>query len=150
MARFLMGEEPVWLSAAASRMVNPDGADFDTATVTLRAASGALCVIQNSRRASYGYDQRIEAHAAGGMLSAGNMTATTVQLAGPGGFTTDPALPFFLERYAAAYRAELDAFIDCITTGRAPAPNGEDGLAALKLADAATRAAQTGQPEALA
>lgn len=150
MARFLMGEEPVWLSASASRLVQPDGADFDTAVVTLKGASGALCVIQNSRRATYGYDQRIEAHAAGGMLSAGNMTATSVTLAGAAGFTSDPALPFFLERYAAAYRAELDAFVDCVMTGRAPVPNGDDGLRALLLADAATRSAHSGLPEVLA
>jgi len=62
------------------------------------------------------------------------------------GFTTDPALPFFLERYGAAYRAELDAFVDTISSGTEPEPDGEDGLAALLLADAATRSAQTGQP----
>ena len=153
MARFLLGEEPVEIFAAASNLVDPAigaAGDVDTAMVTLRTASGKICQISNSRRATYGYDQRIEAHGAGGMLRAGNMTATTVELADGRGFSTDPALPFFLERYAAAYRAELDAFVTAVTAGVAPLPDGADGLAALVLADAATRSAQTHQAEALA
>jgi myo-inositol 2-dehydrogenase/D-chiro-inositol 1-dehydrogenase len=105
-----------------------------------------LCQISNSRRATYGYDQRIEAHGSAGLLRAGNVTATTVELATGAGFTSDPALPFFLERYAAAYRAELDAFIDVVANSTPPHPDGEDGLRALLLADAATQSAQTHQP----
>jgi len=153
MARFLLGEEPVEIFAAASNLVDPAigaAGDVDTAMVTLRTASGKICQISNSRRATYGYDQRIEAHGSGGMLRAGNMTATTVELADGRGFSTDPALPFFLERYAAAYRAELDAFVTAVTAGVAPLPDGADGLAALVLADAATRSAQTHQAERLA
>jgi myo-inositol 2-dehydrogenase/D-chiro-inositol 1-dehydrogenase len=150
MARFLLGEEPVWLSAAGSKLVQPEGADIDTATVTLKTASGALCVITNSRRATYGYDQRIEAHGAGGMLRAGNRTTTTVESAGADGFTTEPALPFFLERYAEAYRLELQAFIACVTSGSPANPGGQDGLRALELADAATESARTGQSVRLA
>ena len=152
MARFLLGEEPVELFAAASCLVDPaigQAGDVDTAIVTLRTASGTLCQISNSRRATYGYDQRIEAHGAGGLLRAGNMTATTIERADARGFTTDPALPFFLERYASAYRAELDAFITAINTGRPPEPNGTDGLRALELADAATLSARTRHPVTL-
>lgn len=148
LARHLLAEEPVELFAAASCLVDPAiGAqgDVDTAIVTLKTASGKLCQISNSRRAVYGYDQRIEAHGARGMLRAGNQRETTVEIATGHGFTTDPALPFFLERYAAAYRAELDAFVDAIGSGTAPAPGGADGLAALLLADAATESARTGQ-----
>lgn len=148
MARFLLGEEPVELYAAGSSVVDPGigaAGDVDTASVTLKTASGKIAVITNSRRATYGYDQRIEAHGAGGMLRAGNMTASTVELADARGFGSDPALPFFLERYAAAYRAEIDAFIRALAAGTAPDPGGADGLAALLLADAATRSAQTGQ-----
>jgi myo-inositol 2-dehydrogenase/D-chiro-inositol 1-dehydrogenase len=148
MARFLLGEEPVTLHAAASCLVDPSVAvagDVDTAVVTLRTAGGRLCQISNSRRATYGYDQRIEAHGSKGLLRAGNVTATTVELATEGGFVTDPALPFFLERYAAAYRAELDTFIAAVLTARPPTPDGEDGLRALLLADAATTSARTGQ-----
>src|SRR5271166_4676887 len=148
MARWLLGEEPVEVFAAASVMVDPAigaAGDVDTAVVTLRTASGALCQISNSRRATYGYDQRIEAHGSKGLLRAGNVTATTVELATAAGFVADPALPFFLERYAAAYRAELAAFIAAVMSGQAPKPDGDDGLKALLLADAATQSANTGQ-----
>jgi myo-inositol 2-dehydrogenase/D-chiro-inositol 1-dehydrogenase len=149
MARFLLGEEPVEVYAAASVLVDPAiGAegDVDTAVVVLRTASGALVQISNSRRAAYGYDQRIEAHGASGMLRADNMTATSVQHAGARGFTTDPALPFFLERYGAAYRAELEVFLDAVEKMAAVSPTGADGLAALLLADAATESARSGRP----
>jgi myo-inositol 2-dehydrogenase/D-chiro-inositol 1-dehydrogenase len=148
MARFLLAEEPIEVSAAASCLVDPAIAaagDVDTAMVTLRTASGRLCQISNSRRAAYGYDQRIEAHGASGLLRAGNVFPTTVERATASGFQTDPVLPFFLERYAAAYRAELDAFVKA-AQGDGPAqPDGEDGLRALLLADAALEAARTGR-----
>jgi myo-inositol 2-dehydrogenase / D-chiro-inositol 1-dehydrogenase len=149
MARFLLGEEPVEVYAAASVLVDPAigaAGDVDTAVVVLRAASGALAQISNSRRAVYGYDQRIEAHGAAGMLRAGNARASTVERAGAEGFTVDPALPFFLERYAAAYRAELEAFVAAIEAGVRPVPGGTDGLASLVLADAATESAASGKP----
>ncbi len=148
MALFLLGEEPVELYAAASSLVDPAIAaagDVDTAVATLRTPSGKLCQISNSRRATYGYDQRIEAHGSKGLLRAGNVTATTVELATEAGFVTDPVLPFFLERYAAAYRAELDAFVAVVASGRAPKPDGEDGLKALLLADAAAQSVASGQ-----
>ncbi|HEX5328139.1 MAG TPA: inositol 2-dehydrogenase [Acetobacteraceae bacterium] len=149
MARFLLNEEPIEVYAAASALVDPAIAaagDVDTAIVVLRTASGAIAQISNSRRAAYGYDQRIEAHGATGMLRAGNATATTVERAGVGGFTTDPALPFFLERYAAAYQAELDTFLSAVLGQRPAVPGGADGLAALVLADAATASARSGHP----
>jgi myo-inositol 2-dehydrogenase/D-chiro-inositol 1-dehydrogenase len=148
MARFLLGEEPVQVTAAASCLVDKAigaAGDVDTAVVTLRTASGRLCQISNSRRASYGYDQRIEAHGAKGMLRAGNVLPTTVELADAAGFRSDPVLPFFLERYAAAYRAELGAFIAAIAGGAAAHPDGADGLRALLLADAALEASRTGR-----
>jgi myo-inositol 2-dehydrogenase/D-chiro-inositol 1-dehydrogenase len=147
MARFLLGEEPTDLYAAASCLVDPSisaAGDVDTAVVTLRTGGGRLCQISNSRRATYGYDQRIEAHGATGLLRAGNVIASTVELATGAGFVSDPVLPFFLERYAAAYRAELDTFVTAVTSGQAPKPDGEDGLKALVLADAATESARTG------
>jgi myo-inositol 2-dehydrogenase/D-chiro-inositol 1-dehydrogenase len=152
MARFLMDEEPVEVFAVGSVRVDPAigaAGDVDTAAVTLRTARGTLCQISNSRRATYGYDQRVEAHGAGGLLRAGNVTATTVELANAGGFTGDPALPFFLERYETAYRTELAAFIAAVGGGLAPKPDGIDGLKALLLADAAARSAETGRPVAI-
>jgi myo-inositol 2-dehydrogenase/D-chiro-inositol 1-dehydrogenase len=148
MARFLLGEEPVEVSAAASCLVDPAigaAGDVDTAVVTLRTVSGRLCQISNSRRASYGYDQRIEVHGAKGLLRACNVLPTTVELADASGIRTDPVLPFFLERYAAAYRTELGAFIAAVTGGAAARPDGADGLRALLLADAALEASRTGR-----
>ena len=115
----------------------------------MRTASGKLCQISSSRRATYGYDQRIEVHGSGGMIRAGNIHETTVETATKAGFTTDPVLNFFLERYSQAYRDELAAFIDAIETGKAPSPSGHDGLKAQRLADAATKSWKTGQPVAL-
>ena len=147
MARFLLGEEPVAVAAIASCLIDPAigaAGDVDTALVMLRTASGQLCQISNSRRATYGYDQRIEAHGAAGLLQAGNVVPTTVRVATAAGFRSDPVQPFFLERYAAAYRAELDAFVKA-ARGEGPAsPDGEDGLRALLLANAAVEAAKTG------
>jgi myo-inositol 2-dehydrogenase/D-chiro-inositol 1-dehydrogenase len=149
MARFLLGEEPVEVHAVGSCLVDQgigEAGDVDTAAVLLKTASGKIAQISNSRRATYGYDQRIEVHGSLGLLQAGNQQATTVTFAGDKGYASDPALPFFLERYAAAYRAELDAFINSVLDGAAISPSGEDGLKAQLLADAATQASQTGQP----
>lgn len=148
MARFLLGEEPVELSAAASCLVDPEigaAGDFDTAAVTLKTASGKLCQISNSRRATYGYDQRIEVHGAKGMLRADNVLENTVELSTGAGFRTAPTQPFFLERYAAAYHAEMVHFVEQITVGAAMTPSGEDGLRAQILADTADAAARDGQ-----
>jgi myo-inositol 2-dehydrogenase / D-chiro-inositol 1-dehydrogenase len=148
MARFLLGEEPVEVSAMAACLVDPaigQAGDIDTAVVTLKTANGKLAQISNSRRATYGYDQRIEVHGSGGLLRAHNQHATTVEKATGDGFASDPALHFFLERYAIAYRIEMDAFVTGVHEGKAPNPSGEDGLKALILADAATESAKSGK-----
>ncbi|MCL4105503.1 UNVERIFIED_CONTAM: hypothetical protein GTU68_055634 [Idotea baltica] len=148
MARFLLEEEPVELSAAGSCLVDPEigaAGDFDTAVVTLKTASGKLCQISNSRRATYGYDQRIEVHGAGGMLRAENMLENTVEVATRAGYRRAPTQPFFLERYAAAYRAEMTHFVECIAKGIDVTPTGEDGLKAQILADAADGSARDGK-----
>ena len=149
MARFLLDEEPVVVHAVGSCLVEPyigAAGDVDTAAVLLRTASGKICQISNSRRATYGYDQRFEVHGARGMVRAHNVPLTTVEVATGDGFRADPVLPFFLERYAAAYRAEMAAFVAVVTQGVAPSPSGLDGLKAQRLADAATLSARTGQP----
>ncbi|MCB1495734.1 MAG: inositol 2-dehydrogenase [Bauldia sp.] len=149
LARFLLGEEPVEVHAVGSVLVDPQigkAGDVDTAMVMLRTASGKLCQISCSRRATYGYDQRIEVHGSGGMIRAGNLHETTVEVANAKGFTYDPVLNFFLERYTPAYRLELAAFIDAVENGTPPSPSGRDGLMAQRLADAATMARETGQP----
>ena len=148
MARFLLGEEPTEVHAVGSCLVDPaigKAGDVDTAAVLLKTASGKIAQISCSRRATYGYDQRIEVHGSGGLLQAGNRHATTVTHATGDGYRSDPALPFFLERYAEAYRAELDAFVAAVLDGKPIAPSGEDGLKAQVLADAATESAKSGQ-----
>src|SRR5690606_9315465 len=149
MARFLLGEDAVEVFAVGSALVDKaigKAGDVDTAAVVLKTASGKICQISNSRRATYGYDQRIEVHGSKGLLSAGNVHETTVQFAGSGGVTADPVQNFFLERYAAAYRNEIDAFIDALTKGSKPSPSGTDGLKAQLMADAAATSLQTGKP----
>ncbi|MEJ6387942.1 inositol 2-dehydrogenase [Gymnodinialimonas ulvae] len=152
MARFLMGEEFTTLHAVGSSLVDPEigeAGDVDTAAVTLTTASGRICLISNSRRAAYGYDQRIEVHGERGMLRAENILETSVESATAEGFKRSPTLHFFLERYEAAYAAEMKAFIAAIAAGETPTPSIRDGLQAQILADAATQSCQTGQPVAL-
>ena len=150
MARFLLlGDEPVEVHAVGSCLVDPEigrAGDVDTAAVLLKTAKGRIVQISNSRRATYGYDQRIEVHGSKGMIRAGNVHRTTVEVASASGIAADPVQDFFLERYADAYRAELAAFLDAVSAGTAPAPTGRDGLMAQRLADAATESARTGGP----
>lgn len=150
LARFLLREEPVEVHAVGSSLVDPEigkAGDVDTAAVLLKTASGKICQISNSRRATYGYDQRIEVHGSKGLLRAHNIHESVVERADGNGFHSAPVLNFFLERYTPAYRRELEHFIDCVETGRAPAPTGEDGLRAQMLADAATEAHRSGRPQ---
>ena len=147
LARFLLAEEPVEVHAVASALVDPaigKAGDVDTAAVLLKTASGKIAQISNSRRATYGYDQRIEVHGSKGLIRAHNVPKTTVEVATGAGFLADPVQDFFLERYAEAYRLEMAAFLDAILAGKSPNPSGEDGLKAQVLADAATQSAQTG------
>ena len=149
MARFLLGEEPVQVFAVGSALVDPDigaAGDVDTAAVTLTTASGKICQISNSRRAAYGYDQRIEVHGALGMLRAENKLENSVEVATSAGFARAPAQHFFLERYEAAYAAEMRHFIDAVAGGQPPSPTINDGLRAQMLADAAALSLETGAP----
>ncbi len=149
MARFLMGEEFIRLHAVGSALVDPEigaAGDVDTAAVILTTASGRICQISNSRRASYGYDQRIEVHGAQGMLRAENQFESTVEIATREGFRRDPAQYFFLERYEAAYLAEMRAFVTAATGGAGADPGILDGLRAQIMADAATASRESGQP----
>ena len=149
MARFLLAEEPVVIHALGSVLVDPaigKAGDVDTAAVHMQTASGRICVITGSRRATYGHDQRIEVHGSKGLLRAGNVHVTTVELADGRGFAGD-LIPFsFIERYEEAYRRELDAFLDALEKGVGPRADGRDGLMAQKLADAATLSWSSGNP----
>ena len=147
MARWLLGEEPVEVFARGSCLVDPEigrAGDVDTARTLLRTASGRLCVISNSRRSGFGYDQRIEAYGSGGMLRADNEVETTVEAWTAAGAARDRFRNFFLDRYADAYRAELDHFAD-VLDGAEPSVGYADGVAALALAEAAAESARSGR-----
>ncbi|MGX9962858.1 inositol 2-dehydrogenase [Roseomonas sp. F4] len=148
MARWMLGEEPTEVFAAGSNLVDPEigaAGDIDSAMVVLKTKSGRMATINNSRRASYGYDQRVEVHGSLGRLIAGNRVGSTVEQADAQAVSTDKPLHFFLERYALAYRAEMLAFIEAVTKG-SPMPVGAaDGRQALVLADAALRSMQEGR-----
>ncbi len=148
MARYLAGDI-VEVQAFGANLVDPaikDAGDIDAAMVTLRAASGALIHINNSRRATYGYDQRIEAFGSLGMLTAGNRRATTVELStGASTDAKDPVLNFFIERYQEAYAAEIDHFVTALAEKTTPLASFDDGLQALRLADAALESMKSGK-----
>ncbi len=153
MANFIMGSAPVSITATASSIVDPEigvAGDFDTAIVTLRYAGGELAVIKNSRRAVYGYDQRVELLGSKGLLQAQNMLENTVVKSGIHGVTGAKPTYFFLERYMQAYKAEWAAFVAAITEGAALPVTLSDGVLALAMAEAATKSAKTGQPVLLA
>ncbi|MGE0742320.1 MAG: inositol 2-dehydrogenase [Hyphomonadaceae bacterium] len=152
MARWMLGEEPSEVFAAGACLVDPEIGklgDIDTAKTILRTPSGKLCVISNSRRSGYGYDQRIEAFGSAGALRAGNVTESTVEAWTESGAQADQFQNFFLDRYAAAYRLEMNHFADMLVRG-APAQIGyADGVAALALATAAQASMNSGAPVGL-
>ncbi|MDE2516097.1 MAG: inositol 2-dehydrogenase [Rhodospirillales bacterium] len=147
MARSLVGDI-VEVQAMGACLIDPAigaAGDIDSAMVQLRARSGAMVHINNSRRSAYGYDQRLEVFGAKGMLIAENRRATTVRASlGAATEAADPVLPFFIERYAEAYAAEIGHFIDCLANGTTPATSFADGVAALAIADAALESMRRG------
>ncbi|MND61498.1 Inositol 2-dehydrogenase [compost metagenome] len=153
MANFLMGDVPKTVHAAGTSIVDPEigkAGDVDTAVVTLTYADGRIAVIKNSRRAVYGYDQRVEILGSEGLLSAGNVLENTVSKATKQGVTSAKPEFFFLERYMRAYVAEWDAFVAAILDGAAIPVSLRDGVAALALAEAATQSVKSGQSVSLA
>ena len=150
MARFILGEEVAEVTATGSRLVDPALMqrcdDYDTVTVVLKTESGKQAIITNSRRAVYGYDQRVEAFGSAGMAISKNRTLDHVRLYAAE--FTDRAAPlknFFIDRYADAFAAEISAFVDAIEQGK-PVPVGfEDGRQALVLAEAAILSAAEGR-----
>lgn len=141
-ARWLLGEEVETVQAAASVLTDPkigELGDFDSANVILRTASGKQCVITNARRASYGYDQRIEVLGSKGMISAKNTSLANIEIANAEGFQSPPLLDFFMTRYTAAYANEIAVFVKALTNGTPPPTTGIDGQKALLIAEAALK-----------
>lgn len=147
-ARWMLGEEVETVFAQGSVLVDPEigaAGDFDTAHVMLKTTSGKQATISNSRRASYGYDQRIEVHGSKGMASAENAHEARIEVATAQGYTSPPLLDFFMQRYEGAYRAEIGAFVNAIDQRHPPPTTGQDGLMALVLAEAANRSVAEGR-----
>lgn len=151
MARWLLSEPVVEVFAMASCLVDPaigEAGDIDTAKVLLRTESGRIALISNSRRSGYGYDQRIEAFCSSGAVRAENVTADKVSVWSEEGARQAPFQNFFLDRYAEAYRAEMDHFA-AVLRGERPAVGFADGVRALELAEAAVRSYGSGSSVAL-
>ncbi len=149
MARFLVGAEARRVFASGAVLVDENigkAGDVDTAMVQIEFGNGVLCTIDNSRRAVYGYDQRVEAFGAKGMLRAENPVTDTVTAFSASSVISARANDFFLERYHQAYIAEIQAFVNCVIAGKTPAVGGHDGLMALKIGLAAKASLETKQP----
>ncbi|MET3896411.1 myo-inositol 2-dehydrogenase/D-chiro-inositol 1-dehydrogenase [Devosia sp. UYZn731] len=142
MARFLLGEEIDSVTAYASNLVDKAigaAGDYDSVSVILTTATGKHATISNSRRATYGYDQRIEVHGSKGAVSAENQRPVSIEVANASGYTRPPLHDFFMTRYTEAYANEISTFIDAVESKSVASPSGLDGLIALALADAALK-----------
>lgn len=149
MARWMLGEEPNEVFAAGAVLVDPEigrMGDIDTAKTILRTPSGKICVISNSRRSGYGYDQRIEAFGSEGALRANNVVESTVEAWTQSGAQADQFQNFFLDRYAAAYKFEMAHFADMLVRDAKAQIGYADGVAALALATAAQASHVKGAP----
>ena len=148
MAVFLADEKIHSITALGSNFVNKkieQAGDYDTATILMRTISGKQISIINSRRATYGYDQRVEVHGSKGSLKVNNPTLSEIELAKEAGTTKDRLHHFFMTRYIDAYKNQIDYFVDCIKKRSMPKPDSYDGYYALYLAENALKSAKTGR-----
>jgi myo-inositol 2-dehydrogenase / D-chiro-inositol 1-dehydrogenase len=149
MARHLMGSEVSEVYTRAAVLVDQvfaKAGDWDTAVTTLTFENGAFAVIDNSRKAVYGYDQRVEMFGSEGMVTVANNTPDTHILCDRAGIHTALPLHFFLERYAESYRLEMRAFIDAVVNQKPVPVGGEDGLKSVMIALAAGMSARENRP----
>ena len=149
MSRFLTGDEAEEVFAVGNVLVDPqigEAGDIDTAIVTMRFRGGSLVTIDNSRRAVYGYDQRIEVLGSRGMVAVGNKTPDFVLHADDSGIHTAKPVYFFIERYTEAYIAEMQAFIQAIVEDTEPLVTGLDGRMPVVMGYAAKKSLAEGRP----
>ena len=147
MVCWMFGEAPVSVTAIGSSIVDDDigtAGDVDTAVMVLKFEDGRIAVIKNSRRAVYGYDQRIELLGSEGLLSANNVLENTVEHISVNGAVSAKPEYFFLERYMRAYEAEWSAFVEAVEDGKPVPVSLADGVLALAVAEAATKSSQSG------
>ena len=148
LSNYIMGELPITISAIGHSLVDPEigaAGDVDTAVVTMVYADGKIAVIKNSRRAAYGYDQRIEILGSEGLLQAENILENSVVKSNNDGVISAKPKYFFLERYLSAYKAEWNAFVKSVNNDEPIPVTLEDGVAALAMAEAATQSQSTGK-----
>lgn len=149
MARFLVDSDVEEVYVQSAVLVDPaigEAGDVDTAVITMKMANGALAVIDNSRQAAYGYDQRAEVFGSKGMVAVENDSVSNAKIATAEGVTGEKPLFFFLERYMQAYAKEVTAFVDAVVNGTDVPVNQEDGLKAVLIGLAATKSAREHRP----
>ena len=149
MARFIAGSEVEEIYVKGGVMVDPkigEAGDIDTAVITLSFANGALGVIDNSRKAVYGYDQRVEVFGSEGMIAVSNNTPDSAVLSNADGVHAPLPLFFFMERYTESYIAELRAFIECVQQDTDPPVTGIDGRVAVVMGYAARKSYEENRP----
>ncbi len=149
MARYLMGSEVGEVYARANVLVDPvfeRAGDWDTAVVTLAFSSGALGTIDNSRKAVYGYDQRVEVFGSEGMVTVRNNTPDNHVYLDRAGTHSSLPLNFFMERYTESYLREMQAFVESVQSDRPVPVTGEDGLMAAVMGLAAARSVRENRP----
>ncbi|MDR1800642.1 MAG: inositol 2-dehydrogenase [Lachnospiraceae bacterium] len=149
MARYLAGSDVTEVTAYGACLIDPDFAkydDVDTAIVMLKFANGAIGVIDNSRQAPYGYDQRTEVHCEKGCVQVANDLNNTSMISTAEGVTCAKPTWFFLERYNNAFIYEVKEFVDAVLNDKEVLVSGEDGLAPVKIAIAAKKSLLEGRP----
>jgi len=152
MVRFVSGADVVEVHAFGAVLVDPaigEAGDIDTAVVTLKLDNGALAVIENSREAVFGYDQRVEVFGSKGSVEAFNESPCQVRVRTAAGVRAENPLFFFLQRYQRSFVAELEAFFDSIRSDREPPVTGHDALIPVLIGIAATRSMREGRPVAV-
>ena len=149
MVRYMSGDEVEEVYAAGGVMVDPEigkAGDIDTAVITMKLKSGALAVIDNCRRASYGYDQRLEAFGSKGQVAISNDTLSSAVISDADGVTAEKPLYFFLERYMQAYVNEINGFVEAVTQDKPVAVGVEAGLQAVLIGVAAKKSLELNRP----
>ncbi len=149
MVRYLTGSEVTEVSAYGAALVNPQIAevgDIDTAVITMKLANGAIAVIDNSRRAAYGYDQRAEVFGSKGQVAVSNDTSSTAVVSTENGVTAEKPLYFFLERYMESFSREVYEFVDAVSNNTAVPVDINDGLQPVLIAKAAKKSLDEHRP----
>ena len=149
MVRYLTGSEVTEVSAYGAALVNPQIAevgDIDTAVITMKLANGAIAVIDNSRRAAYGYDQRAEVFGSKGQVAVSNDTSSTAVVSTENGVTAEKPLYFFLERYMESFSREVSEFVDAVSNNTAVPVDINDGLQPVLIAKAAKKSLDEHRP----